>query len=263
MSSSPYRTRGVGASGTSSPRSTTDRKRAASPRAASPRTAGRQSKKSIGEPPVVRRAVRRVVGLFIDGPSLDRAARRLNRRVDFSALIRGVCPGSAPVVARYYTVIPHDDDSRQRSFLDAVRGAGFDVIVKRLPPKGINRQVAVDPDMAADMLAFAHGHTSFAQSPELHDISLRATPPSEGREEGGVSEDSSRPTEEPDTREIRRCVTVVCPSRELAYALWLSKQVGVETTTADFSKFASGDFMRTATKWMDLSDSETIWVSKD
>lgn len=258
MSSSPYRTRGVSASGTSSPRSSTDRKRAASPR-----TAGRTSKKSSGEPTVVRRSVRRVVGLFIDGPSLDRAARRLNRRVDFSALIRGVCPGSAPIVARYYTVIPHDDDSRQRSFLDAVRGAGFDVIVKRLPPKGINRQVAVDPDMAADMLAFAHGHTSFAQSPELHDISLRATPLTEVAEEGGVAAESARQNEEPDTREVRRCVTVVCPSRELAYPLWLSKQVGVETTTADFSKFASGDFMRTATKWMDLSDSETIWVSKE
>lgn len=203
--------------------------------------------------------MRRIVGLFIDGPALDRAARRLGRRIDFSALIRGVCPGAAPVVARYYTVIPYDDDSRHRSFLDAVRAAGFDVIVKRLPPKGINRQVTVDPDMAADMLAFSHGHTNFAHSPELHDISLRAAQSSEGNE----GDPSTKQPDEQDSREVRRCVTVVCPSRELAYPLWLSKQVGVDTCTADFSKFASGDFMKTATKWMDLSDSEMIWVSKE
>ncbi len=208
-----------------------------------------------GEAPVVRRSVRRVVGLFVDGPSLDRAARRLLRRVDFAALIRGVCPGAAPVVARYYTVIPYEDDSRHRSFLDAVRGAGFDVIVKRLPPKGINRQVSVDPDIAADMMAFAFGHTDFAQSPELHDLSLRST--------AGAHGEQPDSTEAEDAREVRRCVTVVCPSREVAYPLWLAKQVGVDTTTADFSKFASGDFMRTATKWMDLSDSETIWVPRD
>lgn len=104
------------------------------------------------------------------------------------------------------------------------------------------------------MMAFAFGHTTFAQSPELHDISLRGGQGGEAAGTDGAEED---------TREVRRCITVVCPSRELAYPLWLSKQVGVDTTTADFSKFASGDFMRTATKWMDLSDSQTIWVSTE
>jgi hypothetical protein len=216
--------------------------------------------------------VKRVVGLFIDGPSLDRAARRLHKRVDFSALIRGVCPGAQPIVARYYTVIPYDDDSRQRSFLDAVRAAGFDVIVKRLPPKGVNRLVSVDPDMAADILAYSFGHSRFAHSPDLHDLTL----PGGGDHKHEVPNRSSSELDNPatgehsatdskniDTRELRRCVTVVCPSRELAYPIWLSKQVGVETTTADFSKFASGDFMRTASKWMDLSDSQTIWVPNE
>lgn len=258
-SSSPFRTRGVSASRISADRPSTPRTRTTGQRNTGARAGGRQTKKPAGEAPVVRRSVRRVVGLFIDGPALDRAARRIGRRIDFSSLIRGVCPGAAPVVARYYTVIPYDDDSRHRSFLDAVRTAGFDVIVKRLPPKGVNRPVTVDPDMAADMLAFSYGHINFAQSPELHDISLRANPSSEGTD----GEVEAKKKEEQDTREVRRCVTVVCPSRELAYPLWLSKQVGVDTCTADFSKFASGDFMRTATKWMDLSDSEIIWVRKE
>lgn len=239
----------------SAPRSSSSGSRGGARRESGTRSSSaRAGKGVVKEAPVVRRSVRRVVGLFIDGPALDRAARRLHRRIDFSALIRGVCPGTHPIVARYYTVIPYEDDSRHRSFLDAVRGAGFDVIVKRLPPKGIQRQVSVDPDMAADMMAFAFGHDTFAQSPDLHDISLRGGQGGEMAQGDGGAED---------TREVRRCITVVCPSRELAYPLWLSKQVGVDTTTADFSKFASGDFMRTATKWMDLSDSQTIWVATE
>jgi hypothetical protein len=52
---------------------------------------------------------------------------------------------------------------------------------------------------------------------------------------------------------------VVCPSRELAYPLGLSKEFEVDTTTADFGQFNTGDVLKSAAKWIDLSDSETIW----
>ncbi len=106
----------------------------------------------------VKRQMRRSIGLFIDGTGLDRATRRISRKVDMSSLVRGVTSGSPPVVARYYTLIPFEDDSRHRAFLDAVARAGLTVVVKRLPPKGVTRQVSVDIEMAADMVAFALGH---------------------------------------------------------------------------------------------------------
>ena len=114
----------------------------------------------------IRRRERKEVGLFIDGTGLDRATRRINRKVDMSALVRGVTSGLKPVVARYYTLIPYEDDSRQRAFLDAVSRAGLSVIVKRLPPKGISRQVSVDLEMAADIVAFALGHSRFSRENE-------------------------------------------------------------------------------------------------
>ncbi|RIL03501.1 MAG: hypothetical protein DCC75_12915, partial [Proteobacteria bacterium] len=81
---------------------------------------------------VVKRTERRVLGLFIDGTGLDRATRRINRKVDMSSLVKGVTSGIPPTIARYYTLIPYEDDSRQRAFLDAVMRAGLSVIVKRL-----------------------------------------------------------------------------------------------------------------------------------
>ena len=69
---------------------------------------------------VVKREEQRVLGIFVDGIGLDRATRRLQRKVEMSKLLRGVSSGSTPIVARYYTLIPYEDDSRQRSYLDAV-----------------------------------------------------------------------------------------------------------------------------------------------
>ena len=57
----------------------------------------------------------------------------------------------------------------------------------------------------------------------------------------------------------RRSLVIVCPSRDLAYSISLSKEFGVETTTADFGQFNTGDILKSAAKWIDLSDSETIW----
>ncbi len=227
---------------------------------------------------VVKRTVRRALGLFIDGTGLDRATRRINRKVDMTSLVRGVTSGLEPVVARYYTLIPYEDDSRQRAFLDAVARAGLSVIVKRLPPKGVTRQVSVDVEMAADIVAFARGHTSFSALSEYQsqDPSLSPTQSSTlslalpGAVKGGrghvqkEQEETPKPTAEKEiVQEGRgneqRVITLVCPSRDLAYPISLSKELGIDTVTADFGQFNTGDILKSAAKWIDLSDSETIW----
>jgi hypothetical protein len=261
---------------------------------------------------VVKRNERRVFGLFIDGTGLDRATRRMKRKVDMTSLVRGVTGGIKPVVARYYTLIPHEDDSRQRAFLDAVSRAGLDVMVKRLPPKGVARQVSVDNFMAADIIAFARGFETFdkvsaahslfateqkqpvqggAASPTalpfarhkaaqkiamevedydgiaLHHIDIDSVgeelfPASnDSTEDASASKEVPREANDKDSkgRRERRVVTIVCPSRELAYPVSLIKEFGVDTVTADFGEFNTGDILKNAAKWIDLSSSETIW----
>ncbi|WKZ57089.1 MAG: NYN domain-containing protein [Bdellovibrionota bacterium] len=220
---------------------------------------------------VVKRVQRREVGLFIDGISLDRAARRLNRRVDLAALVKGVTSGLSPRVARYYTLIPYEDDSRQRAFLDAVSRAGLTVVVKRLPPKGVNRQVSIDSEMAADIVAFALGHTQFRVTPELEEShnghherpSIMPFQRGKGaaRTSAGEEESQQRTEESQNDAPISRIVTVVCPSRDLSYPISLVKDFGVDTVTADFGQFSGGDVLKSAAKWIDLSDSETIWMA--
>ena len=225
---------------------------------------------------LIKKKERRVVGLFIDGVNLDRATRRANRKVDLKALVRGVCSGSTPVVARYYTVIPHEDDSRQRAFLDAVARAGLSVIVKRLPPKGLDRQVTTDIEMAGDIVAFSLGLSSFSKENEYLPAEFAAAKQYASSlgdsERYGSSmpvdpaalESVSRPTGpllrlDPESKDTRRSVVVICPSRELSYPMSLAKNLGADTTTADFSQFTSGDVLKSAAKWIDLSGSESIW----
>lgn len=212
----------------------------------------------------IKKREKKVVGLFIDGTGLDRATRRINRKVDMSALVRGVTSGIAPIVARYYTLVPYEDDSRQRAFLDAVSRAGLSVIVKRLPPKGINRQVSVDLEMAADIVAFSLGHTSFSRENEYLplDHPLRSPQSQSTKKDSRTASSPAEAHEAEETRKsenVSRSVVVVCPSRELAYPLGLSKEFEVDTTTADFGQFNTGDVLKSAAKWIDLSDSETIW----
>ena len=197
-----------------------------------------------------------------------------------SALIRGVTSGHPAVVARYYTLIPYEDDSRQRAFLDAVSRAGLSVIVKRLPPKGVNRQVAVDLEMAADIVAYALGHVNFSAAheyqPGQEPVQQMASPPTtqpfvrlklaqsrSAREENQAEVKAEAPahkaTLDSETSAAQRSVVVVCPSRELSYPIGLVKELGVDTTTADFGQFNTGDILKSASKWIDLSDSETIW----
>jgi hypothetical protein len=225
---------------------------------------------------LVKKKEKRIVGLFIDGVNLDRATRRMNRKVDLQALVRGVCSGSKPVVARYYTVIPHEDDSRQRAFLDAVARAGLSVIVKRLPPKGIERQVTTDLEMAADLVAFSLGLSSFSKENEYLPVEMEAAKQlvAAGSISGkGTTADALNPSDltsaarpggpllrvDSEAADTRRSIVVICPSRELSYPMSLAKNLGADTTTADFSQFSGGDVLKSAAKWIDLSGSETIW----
>ncbi len=217
----------------------------------------------------VKRTQRRIIGLFIDGTGLDRATRRINRKVDMTALVKGVTAGLSPIVARYYTLIPYEDDSRQRAFLDAVNRAGLSVIVKRLPPKGITRQVSVDVEMAADILAFALGHSNFSTLSQY-------MPESEATAHANLQRPAAQTSGEANTdvpaandaidaaaQTVKtpesRIVTVVCPSRDLSYPISLAKELGVDTVSADFGHFVGTDVLKSAAKWIDLSDSETIW----
>lgn len=59
--------------------------------------------------------------------------------------------------------------------------------------------------------------------------------------------------------QVVRIVTVVCPSRELSYPISLISKLGVDTVTADFGRFSGDDILKSSAKWIDLSDSETIW----
>lgn len=200
---------------------------------------------------LVKRRENRSLGVFIDGVALDRATRRLKRKVDLQRLLRGVTSGTPASVARYYTVIPNEDDSRQRAFLDAVASAGFDVVIKRLPPKGVTRQVSIELEMACDIVAFAHGQETFSETSRYIPSGVRA-------DETKVKPDVPAPSESEKSVD-KRIVTVVCPSRELSYPLALIGDMKIDTVTADFSQFAVGNVLKSAAKWIDLSDSETIW----
>ncbi len=226
---------------------------------------------------VVKRSVRRELGIFIDGTGLDRATRRINRKVDMPSLVKGVAAGSIPVVARYYTLIPYEDDSRQRAFLDAVRRSNLRVVVKRLPPKGVTRQVSVDIEMAADIVAFALGHYKFSSlseyipgeaekehksplMPGRELVAARSKDHSEHRREPEAEIDDESPASSAGSdQKVQRIVTIVCPGRDLAYPISLVKELGVDTVTADFGQFNNKDLLKSAAKWIDLSDSETIW----
>lgn len=226
---------------------------------------------SIGKG-IVKRSVRRVMGVFIDGLGLDRASRRLKRKVELSKLLDGVTSGLVPTVARYYTIIPREDDSRQRSFLDAVERAGLQVVVKRLPPKNVERQVGIEIEMAADLVAFALGAetgpagelSGDLPAPSLNPKTVAplpkrrkgdAVPSKEGEAQPATESENQSASESP----IQRVAVIVCPSQELSYPIALIKALGADTVSADFGEFRSNDVLKSAAKWIDLSGSETIW----
>jgi len=132
-------------------------------------------------------------------------------------------------------------------------------------------------EIASDIIAFALGLSAFSDlstyKPEdlpvsshvrstlstipLGAIHQRSAPAQIQR----APQPDAPPAVDPPKREQKesRIVTVVCPSRDLAYPISLVKELGVDTVTADFGQFNTGDLLKSAAKWIDLSDSETIW----
>jgi len=225
---------------------------------------------------VVKRKSRRIVGVFIDGTGLDRATRRMQKRVDMPKLVKGVAAGATPAVARYYTLIPHEDDSRQRAFLDAVRNAGLQVIVKRLPPKGITRQVSIETEMASDIIAFGLGKNTFENlgydlgsddeaQQEFSNREGNRTKMPFRKQERRIPEAEpkprliSSPQDAPEGQQEERIVTVVCPGRDLSYPFLFLRSANIQTVSADFGQASGRELLKSAAKWIDLSDSETIW----
>lgn len=180
---------------------------------------------------VIRKKQPKRTAVFIDGVVLDRASKRQKRKINMAALVKGITSGQEVEVVRYYTLIPNQDDSRQRAFLDALQDSGISVQIKRLPPKGVQRLVSLAPEMCADIVAFSCG------------------------------KDILEPTKEiaPDKANL----IFVCPTHELSYAINLANQLGAETTSVDFSTKSRGDVLKSAQKWIDLSQSETIWMQED
>jgi hypothetical protein len=214
---------------------------------------------------IIRRRSNRKIAVFVDGPALDRASKRLSKKIDLRSLVRTLSSGIEPVFARYYTLIPFEDDSRHRSFLNAVEGAGFEVYVKRLPPKGITRQVSVDIEIATDLVAFSLGldnlplaettsEATYLSQPNVGVTRVNAN--SDIQSYGNsISANSDNNTDET----IIRTAVIVCPGRDLVHSFTLLKINGVETVCADFGKFGSPELTRLSTKCIDLSVSETIW----
>jgi hypothetical protein len=200
---------------------------------------------------IVKRRIKRRVGLFINGVGLDRATRRLEKKVDISRLVSGMTSGLELEVARYYTLVPYEDDARQLAFLDAVSRAGLEVITKRLPPKGVMRQVSMDVHMATDLINYCFG--SFAKIPNVEAISDEQSKVEANTVNGSTSV-ISRPVEQ-----TKRLASIVCPGRELSYAIFMANSQGVETTLGDFGLYGQSDGWSGVDHWVDLSTSETIW----
>ena len=220
---------------------------------------------------IIKRNEPRVLGIFIDGVELDRATRRINKKIDMKALLKNLSLGLEPAVVRYYTLIPFEDDSRHRAYLDAIENAGFQVVVKRLPPKGVNRQVLVDTEMASDIVAFAFGYKNFYSINELSNnekasrkeeskntIKINAIKKDVIKEE--VKEEQKNEDSALISPNVKKVINLVCPSKELTYAISLANTQNTETITADFGTSKTNqDILKSASKWIDLTDSETIW----
>lgn len=189
---------------------------------------------------VVKRTHKRKLSIFIDGVSLDRASKRINKKISYKKLVSSLSLGINPTIARYYTILPNQDDSRHRAFLDAIVDAGLDVIFKRLPPIGVDKHITTNEEISSDITAFACG------SYDLGKIN-------------SYTSDEEKETEQENHENIKHVIILVCPNRDLSYTIRLCNHLGAETVVADFGGSSSNELIKSATKWVDLSDSETIW----
>ncbi|MCB0321508.1 MAG: hypothetical protein KDD60_11335, partial [Bdellovibrionales bacterium] len=157
------------------------------------------------------------------------------------------------------------------AFLDAVRRAGLQVLINRLPPKGITRHVSVDSVIASDIVAFGLGQDSFDNIGYEHQVEgdgdERTIASPESNDKPPTSEEI--PSEEqafsPESGNgdlnsaVQRIVTVVCPGREIAYPFSLLSHLGIETVCVDFGQPSGKEVLQAASRWVDISDSQTIW----
>ena len=209
---------------------------------------------------VVKRRVKRRVGIFIDGIGLDRATRRLYKKVDLSRLVSGLTSGVQVEVARYYTLVPYEDDARQFAFLDAVERAGLEVVTKRLPPKGVKRQVSMDVHLSTDLVSYSFGN--FESKPETATAESEQLRVNEQPTNGNQPSDTSPPASgraKGSDPAIKRIAAIVCPGREVSYAIYMANSLGVETSLVDFGLYGASDGWKGVDRWIDLSTSETIW----
>ena len=196
------------------------------------------SKSSIDQ--VIKRREKQQIALFVDGSNLDRACKRLHKRMNMAALLKSLSAGKDLLVARYYTIVPFEDDARQLAYLDAVERAGFEVIVKRLPPKGIERPITVDVELASDIIYYSYAKTV--------------------KEQESAEKMSTANTSENTTLLFKKSILVVCPSQDLAYSLSLANNSGTKTTTVDFGKGTRNEIISSSDNWIDLTEAEGIWM---
>ena len=215
--------------------------------------------KSSTKPSIIKRRPNSAVGIFVDGVGLDRACKRIKRRVDWKKLLSSLGAGKRLVEARYYNLLPNTDDNRQTAFLDALGQAGFESVIKRLPPKHIEKQVSIAVEMASDLMAFALGQNEF---PDLHYFAVRSA--AKRNPTAADWDEEAKPlvaklTPEESKILSQREVILVCPSKELEYTVSYLKLLGVKTSTADFGTFSVNKTLTASDGWIDLSLSESIW----
>jgi hypothetical protein len=177
---------------------------------------------------VINRRIDKRTALFIDGPALDRASKRLHKKVELKNLVEALSNSVPFSLIRYYTLLPYEDDSRHRSFLQALGNSGIESVVKRLPPKGVTRQVDISVEIATDMLMF-------------------------GGNIGKVSIDTQTTSQE------KKIITLVCPNRDLRYPLELLHSINIDIVGVDFGRHIATEISDFTSKWIDLNSLDTIW----
>jgi hypothetical protein len=215
----------------------------------------------------ILRRTKKEIFLIVDGPSLDRACRRLGKRIDLQNLISVSCTGNSPLISRYYTLIPNEDDSRQRAFLSAIENLGLEVIIKRLPPKGVNKQINLDAEMSTDMTLFALGQLKFLNQEERVGSTtqhmLKQSVKLDRFSESQVDLDLNAPNSENiDNTQSNKCIILVCPSRDLLYTFNLVKNLQCEIVCVDFGRSSNSEINSIFSNNIDLSRSESVWLKQ-
>lgn len=200
-----------------------------------------RSNLNLVEGSVIKRRTSRLMGVFVDASGLDHATKRLGRKVEIAKLLSSLTSGAKLELARYYCLLPYEDDSRQSSFLLSVERSGFEVITKRLPPKVVKKQVSLDTNISCDMINFCYSYFQVQQLKNSADSKIAQT----------------SDTEIPQT--VKRIITLVCPSPEIRYATSIAKKLNTSVVLADFGSFTHSSGWQGIDHWIDLSSSESIW----